>query len=146
MSDNSKIIYTLTDEAPMLATHSFLPIVKAFSKTAAIEIVPKDISPGSIMPAYTWMRDNDLDISIIERKIRAMQTLGVPYPKGYDLKAKKDLMIQAEQIATDIVNNHPKEILANMDVKAEINRIKTKEIVAIIAYLQRLGTDIKVKK
>ena len=47
MSENSKIVYTLTDEAPMLATHSFLPIVKAFTKTAAIEILPKDISLGS---------------------------------------------------------------------------------------------------
>lgn len=40
----SKIYYTLTDEAPMLATHSFLPIVKAFTKTAAIEIAVPDIS------------------------------------------------------------------------------------------------------
>lgn len=44
MSENSKIIYTLTDEAPMLATHSFLPIVQAFTGTAAIEILPKNIS------------------------------------------------------------------------------------------------------
>ena len=44
MSENSKIVYTLTDEAPMLATHSLLPIVKAFTKTASIEILPKDIS------------------------------------------------------------------------------------------------------
>lgn len=44
MSNSSKIHYTLTDEAPMLATHSFLPIVKAFTKTADIEIVSADIS------------------------------------------------------------------------------------------------------
>src|SRR5690606_4561083 len=44
MSDKSKIVYTWTDEAPMLATHSFLPIVEAFAKTADIEILPKDIS------------------------------------------------------------------------------------------------------
>lgn len=44
MSDHSKIVYTWTDEAPMLATHSFLPIVQAFAKTAEIEILPKDIS------------------------------------------------------------------------------------------------------
>ena len=44
MSEKSKIVYTWTDEAPMLATHSFLPIVKAFTKTADIEILPKDIS------------------------------------------------------------------------------------------------------
>ncbi|MCG2793257.1 MAG: NADP-dependent isocitrate dehydrogenase [Weeksellaceae bacterium] len=44
MSEKTKIIYTLTDEAPMLATHSFLPIVKAFTAVADIDIVPKDIS------------------------------------------------------------------------------------------------------
>lgn len=44
MSEKTKIIYTLTDEAPMLATHSFLPIVKAFTSVAAINVVPKDIS------------------------------------------------------------------------------------------------------
>ena len=41
---SSKIIYTLTDEAPMLATHSFLPIVKAFTATSGVEIETKDIS------------------------------------------------------------------------------------------------------
>ena len=44
MSEKSKIIYTLTDEAPMLATHSFLPIVKAFTAVADVDIVAKDIS------------------------------------------------------------------------------------------------------
>ena len=47
MSEKSKIVYTWTDEAPMLATHSFLPIVEAFAKTADIEIVPKNISLAS---------------------------------------------------------------------------------------------------
>lgn len=40
----AKIIYTITDEAPMLATHSFLPIIKAFTKTAAIDVETRDIS------------------------------------------------------------------------------------------------------
>jgi isocitrate dehydrogenase len=44
MTQKSKIVYTLTDEAPLLATYSFLPIVKAFTATAAIEIETKDIS------------------------------------------------------------------------------------------------------
>lgn len=42
--NTSKIYYTLTDEAPMLATHSFLPIIKAFTKVADIEIAVPDIS------------------------------------------------------------------------------------------------------
>ncbi len=108
-------------------------------------IRPKDISPGSIMPAYTWMKDNDLDVSLLEKKIRAMQTLGVPYAKGYDKKAMKDLETQALWIATDIVNNLPKEVLKTINKEEEINKLKSKEIVALIAYLQRLGTDIKAK-
>ena len=44
MAEKSKIYYTLTDEAPMLATYSFLPIVKAFTRSADIEIEVPDIS------------------------------------------------------------------------------------------------------
>jgi isocitrate dehydrogenase len=44
MADKSKIYYTLTDEAPLLATHSFLPIVKAFTRSANIEVEVPDIS------------------------------------------------------------------------------------------------------
>jgi isocitrate dehydrogenase len=44
MTQKSKIVYTLTDEAPLLATYSFLPIVEAFTATAGIEIETEDIS------------------------------------------------------------------------------------------------------
>jgi cytochrome c oxidase cbb3-type subunit I/II len=108
-------------------------------------IRPKDVSPGSVMPAYVWMKDNDLDVSLIEKKISAMQTLGVPYAAGYEKLALKDLKAQAEIIATDIVNNLPKEVQKGLNKEAEINKLKNKEIVAIIAYMQRLGTDIKAK-
>ncbi len=106
-------------------------------------IHPKDVSPGSIMPAYTWMKDNDLDISLLPRKIRAMQTLGVPYPKDYDKIALIDLEKQSASIALDIINNLPKELQANMRKEDEVAKLQKKEVVAIIAYLQRLGTDIK---
>ncbi|GGP05861.1 isocitrate dehydrogenase, NADP-dependent [Cloacibacterium rupense] len=56
----SKIYYTLTDEAPMLATHSFLPIVKAFTKTAAIEIAVPDISlSGRILANFPEFLNED---------------------------------------------------------------------------------------
>ena len=49
----SKIHYTLTDEAPMLATHSFLPIVQGFTKTANITIEVPDISlSGRILATF----------------------------------------------------------------------------------------------
>ena len=91
---------------------------------------PQSMSPGSIMPNYAWMLDNPIDTASTPAKIRAMQKLGVPYPEGYDRKANEDLMKQA----------------AGIRAKLEADKIKTpanREIIAMIAYLQRLGTDIK---
>jgi cytochrome c oxidase cbb3-type subunit I/II len=91
---------------------------------------PRSMSPGSLMPSYPWLHTNDLNISSTESKINVMRSLGVPYPEGYEKFANDDLQKQAEQIATD---------LQNSGAPAEPN----KEIIALIAYLQRLGTDIK---
>jgi cytochrome c oxidase cbb3-type subunit I/II len=91
------------------------------------------MSPGSIMPNYGWLLDNDLDTASTPAKIRAMQRLGVPYAEGYDQQANKDLMIQANGI----------RISLKMD---KIETPANKEIVALIAYLQRLGKDIKAEK
>ncbi|MBH2004547.1 MAG: cytochrome-c oxidase, cbb3-type subunit I [Sphingobacteriia bacterium] len=91
---------------------------------------PDEISQGSIMPAYPWLIEDDLDISTTPAKIRAMQTLGVPYEEGYAEKANQDLQIQADEIATELKAG---KIKAN----------SKKEIIALIAYLQRLGTDLK---
>jgi cytochrome c oxidase cbb3-type subunit I/II len=108
-------------------------------------IAPKDVSTGSIMPAYTWLREDKLDLSLTAKKIRAMQTLGVPYKKGYDKKAVGDLKIQAHNIASDIVNTTPTEVLIGVNKKQLIKDIESKEIVAVIAYLQRLGLDITLQ-
>lgn len=94
---------------------------------------PSLMSPGSIMPRYGWLLDDNLDTASTPGKIRAMQTLGVPYPKGYDQQANKDLMTQANSI----------RISLKMD---KIETPANKEIVALIAYLQRLGKDIKAEK
>ena len=75
-----------------------------------------------------------------------MQTLGVPYPVGYDLKAIGDLKKQAHQIANDIVDTTPKEALNGVSKEAMVKQLENKEIIALIAYLQRLGTDIKTIK
>ena len=91
---------------------------------------PGSMSPGSVMPAYPWMLDATIDTASTPAKIRTMQKLGVPYPAGYDQVANADLMKQAEQI---------KGRLAADKIKTPANR----EIIAMIAYLQRMGTDIK---
>lgn len=106
---------------------------------------PKDISKGTIMPAYTWLRENDLNTDLLPNKIEAMQTLGVPYPKGYSTKALADLKKQAHTIAEDIVNNMAPIALKGTTKEAKIKEIENKEVIALIAYMQRLGTDIKVK-
>lgn len=91
---------------------------------------PRSMSPGSIMPQYTWLLDNPLDTASTPAKIRAMRTLGVPYPEGYDRTANNDLMRQADSIASNLK-------------KDKIATPSNAEIVALIAYLQRLGTDIR---
>jgi cytochrome c oxidase cbb3-type subunit I/II len=94
---------------------------------------PRVMSPGSIMPPYPWLIKQELDISTTRAKINGMRTLGVPYPPGYENTANEDLMKQAEEIGADLRKN---------DIAVENN----KEIIALIAYLQRLGTDIKVNE
>lgn len=94
---------------------------------------PSSISPGSIMPRYQWLFENDIDMDITEAKIKAMQTLGVPYEKGYEKMANEDLMKQANEIVADLKND-------------KINALPQKEIIAVIAYLQRLGKDISAEQ
>ena len=104
---------------------------------------PKDISAGSVMPAYTWFNENNMDLSLTVKKIQAMRTLGVPYTDEDEKTAVKQLEEQALKIATDIVMNYPEAVRKTMNIEAKINELKSKEMVAIIAYLQRIGTDIK---
>ena len=92
-------------------------------------IDPRSVSPGSIMPTYPWLAENNLDVSYTGKKIRVMQSLGVPYPDGYDKQAPADLENQARQIAGGLQ-------ASGYATDAD------KEIIALIAYLQRLGTDI----
>ena len=94
---------------------------------------PRDISPGSIMPAFPWLLTKEMDIQSVSAKISAMTTLGVPYPAGYDKVAPQDLKTQAKLIVAQLVAEGVTDVKENA------------EIIAIIAYLQRLGTDIKVK-
>lgn len=108
-------------------------------------IDPKGVSPGSIMPAYPWMRDDKLNTSLLTKKISAMRKLGVPYKPGYEDIALKELNKQAYTIAEDIVKNMPEMALNGMDKETKIKELQQKEIIALIAYLQRIGTDIKAK-
>jgi cytochrome c oxidase cbb3-type subunit I/II len=91
-------------------------------------------SPGSIMPPYPWLLENELDTDLIPARIRALQTLGTPYPEGYDKIAVEEMKKQAAEIAEGLRKDGVKD-----------DKLEDREIVALIAYLQRLGTDIKPK-
>jgi cytochrome c oxidase cbb3-type subunit I/II len=94
---------------------------------------PSSISPGTIMPNYPWLFTDNIDTNITAAKIKAMITLGVPYEAGYDKVANADMMKQADGIVANLA-------------KDKITIKNNKEIIALIAYLQRVGTDIKLEK
>lgn len=93
---------------------------------------PTSMSPGSLMPPYPWLAEQSVDLSVTPSKIEAMQTLGVPYPEGYQNFAVEDIEIQASDIVASLQS-------------AGITVEKDREIIALIAYLQRLGTDLKAE-
>lgn len=90
---------------------------------------PQDISTGSIMPPYPHLLSNDLNTSTLKKKISVMRTLGVPYPEGFEDRAEKDLKNQANAIVNELKSN---------GIRCDPN----KEVIAMIAYLQKLGRDI----
>ena len=114
---------------------------------------PQSISAGSIMPSYKWLFDNEaMDNATLQKKMQVMATLGVPYTETQIANAEKDLRAQAIKIEESLKND-PDFVKSydNSKKKAEARGEKfvpmnEREIVALIAYIQRLGTDIKVKK
>jgi cytochrome c oxidase cbb3-type subunit I/II len=113
---------------------------------------PQSTSPGSIMPGYKWMYDNKpMDYSLIEKKMEVMVTLGVPYSEEDIKNARKSIDKQGAQIEKnlysdpDFVKSYEESKKSAVARGEEFVPMKDREIVALIAYLQRLGTDIKVK-
>lgn len=114
---------------------------------------PQSTSSGSIMPGYKWLFANEaMDHSHIEKKMEVMVTLGVPYTEEDIANARKSMDAQSAQIEKNLTNDPDFVKSYQASKKAATARgeefvpMKDREIVALIAYLQRLGTDIKVKK
>jgi cytochrome c oxidase cbb3-type subunit I/II len=92
---------------------------------------PRSTSPQSIMPNYPWLLSQTLDTTVIGDRMRALRRVGVPYTDLEIRDAQKSIRAQSKQgvanLATGSITNAPAD----------------REIIALIAYLQRLGTDIK---
>jgi cytochrome c oxidase cbb3-type subunit I/II len=93
---------------------------------------PRLTSPGSMMPRYSWLLTQKLETNALPPRIAALRKVGVPYPPGYESgDAQKDLAAQSLKV----VENLKQGMITNAPANTEI--------IALIAYLQRLGTDIK---
>jgi cytochrome c oxidase cbb3-type subunit I/II len=89
---------------------------------------PRSTSPGSIMPPYPWLHQHHIDAADITASVRALKRVGVPYSEADVANVPASLKQQGEEIVAR---------LATTGIKTEPDR----EIVALIAYLQRLGKD-----
>lgn len=92
---------------------------------------PRSISPNSIMPPYAWMLEESLHLADLPTRLRALRTLGVPYTDDEIANAVVLAEAQARTIAEEV---------ATQGGPANLH---DREIVAVVAYLQRLGTDLK---
>jgi cytochrome c oxidase cbb3-type subunit I/II len=143
---------------------------------------PQDVNENSVMPAYPWLISDQIDYDIMPAKIRAMQTLGVPYPEGYDEQAVAEMKKQGQKIANELISkrvvtryevgdtlfniigdlesllekkgiessDNDYIVISNNEIsktvyEAECTVLKDREIIAMIAYLHRLGFDISQK-
>jgi cytochrome c oxidase cbb3-type subunit I/II len=91
---------------------------------------PRSTTPQSIMPPYPWLEADDLDYSVTQSHVDGMAMLGVPYG---------DSVKNAEEQA----RTQAKEIAARVAEQGGPQGLESKKIIALVAYLQRLGTDIK---
>ena len=95
---------------------------------------PRETSPGSMMPAYPWMAADKLNTAYTAKKISSLEFIGTPYDFKDEDEILKNMQDQAAGIAESLRNDGVVD-----------DDLEKREIVALIAYLQRLGTDIKPK-
>jgi cytochrome c oxidase cbb3-type subunit I/II len=95
---------------------------------------PRATSPGSVMPSYPHLLSDDVPWDVIQRRVDVMSMLGVPYGK--------EALAHADSLAHDQAR-----LLANeLATEGGPRGMENKEVIALIAYLQRLGVDIRLAK
>ena len=113
---------------------------------------PQSTSSGSIMPSYSWLIRNEHDRNDVAKKMEAMVALGVPYTDEDIANAQQHMNEQATQIEKNLYTDPDFAKSYEADKKSaaangeQFVEMRDREIVAMIAYLQRLGTDIKIKE
>ena len=111
---------------------------------------PQSLSSGSIMPAYKWLITSELNKKYTVKKMETLVSLGVPYTEDEITRAQDWMTEQSEKVVKnlysdpDFVKTYEADMQYAKENGEEFIEMKNREIVAVIAYLQRLGTDIKV--
>lgn len=91
---------------------------------------PRDVSPDSIMPSYPWLLTSETDVRDTRRKMEVLRQLGTPYTQEDIDNWRVSFVKQGDKIAFGLQAAQIRDIDGR------------REIVALIAFLQRLGTDI----
>jgi cytochrome c oxidase cbb3-type subunit II len=105
---------------------------------------PKSVVPGTVMPAYPWLAQTDLDYAHIATDLSVQAVLGVPYTPEMIAQAQVDVRTQATPAApeaADLAKRYPKAQSRDYDG----NPTRITEADAVIAYLQVLGTLVDFK-
>jgi cytochrome c oxidase cbb3-type subunit I/II len=100
------------------------------------------MSKGSIMPNYAHLLRSELDFSVVQGRVDTMAMLGVPYGSASLSRAEALAREQASAIARDLVQQEGIRDPERKQRKQQ--QWQTKQVVAVIAYLQRLGRDIQL--
>jgi cytochrome c oxidase cbb3-type subunit I/II len=89
---------------------------------------PRSVSPGSVMPSYPWLLERRIDPDDVQASVRALKRVGTPYTDGDVESVPASVQAQGQEIIQRLIG---------AGIVAEPDR----EIIALIAYLQRLGRD-----
>lgn len=110
-------------------------------------IAPRSVVPGSIMPNYPWLLENDLDFSDIAARMRALRRVGVPYSQ-----TQQEYQVNVEAFGKEMadrldINLAQESLLAQArENNYDGLRDRITEMEALVAYLQVLGTMVDFSK
>jgi len=104
---------------------------------------PQRVTTNSIMPPYPWLAKKRIDLASVPLRIRAMQALGVPYSDQQRAASRQDAIAQGKAIFEEIVTDNRGPLYdaqGRQIVLADDDNVT--QMVALIAYMKRLGTDL----
>ncbi|MEM9382721.1 MAG: cytochrome-c oxidase, cbb3-type subunit II, partial [Planctomycetota bacterium] len=101
---------------------------------------PSELTPNSIMPVYAHLMENELDLTSLPIRMRAMKALGVPYSDEEVENCVALAEKQAREFADEFVVQNGGDRYEALD--GELVDLADRDVIALVAYLQRLGTDL----